>query len=172
MPKPLHTVTEQTKAEINLYLDRLIEAGELLVADHITSVMLQKHRSGRGMGEAALWWEHHTHASVRDLVRVCINNRADDPIDPEKDYERPTLPGFECLQDYYMVSRKLTKKDTEPTRIGVPTQLCTNIELRGKSRTYRRAGATIYKHADEIDRYVDLRDEAEALAAEKAAQPA
>jgi len=67
------------------------------------------------------------------------------PADPQM-----VLPGYTVLQRMYIIER-------DDELVGVPVGDATNDELRGKEKQMRAMGDGLYKHADEIQRYIQER---------------
>lgn len=147
---------DRLRAEINATLDGLETAGEPLVAAWVTHSVCGKHSEGLAANEHAQFWQHGGYRTVRNEVRLCINERRGDRADRKA--TQSWLPGFDHLQPYYMVERN-------GDEIGVPTPDLTDDELDGKAALYRRMGAACYAHADEIERYKIWRTQGTAGAA-------
>jgi len=151
---PLRYTEEQLRLEINAVLDNRQQRREVLQPIWITVEICQQHRTGLADEKSAsedqqqhiAFWEYGGYTITRKLVTRCINEREK----PDKVADVPFLPGFEYLQHYYVTKRN-------GVDIGVPIEECTDEELLAKAALYRAQASRLIAHANEIERYVDLR---------------
>ena len=141
-------------SEINAELDQLAEQERPWAAQWVTEAICKAHKKGltRDNNDDRWFWEYNARAYVRKLVTRVINERAGDKTDRNQP-RQISLPGFnrEHLQDYYTVVR-----DGREEGIAV-TQL-TADELLGKAAFLRSMGHNCIKHAREIQRYIEWRN--------------
>lgn len=140
---------EQLDAEINTRLDELIHAELPLQASWITHEICDDHMIGLARNEHAEFWRHGGYKTCRDMVRRCINKRAGMPDEMEK---QPTLPGFEHLQTYYIVTRG-------DDQLGIHRDQLSDDELDAKAAEYENMGAACISHARELRRFKNWRRE-------------
>lgn len=142
---------EKLRNEINDVLERLRARGEVLQPQWITQEICQRHRSGLASTADAeyhiAFWEFSGYTLTRKLTTRCIND-LDDAADQRA--AKPLLPGFEFLQRHYVINR-------DGVDVGVPIEESTDAELLAKAALYRAQSTRLLAHADELDRYVELR---------------
>lgn len=134
--------------EINLILDRLSASGDRWDARWVAHAVCLSHDKGiTKKSDHSPFWLHCGYEATRREVTRCINARAGDK--PENN-EAPKFAGFEQLQQYYVVVR-------DGEQVGVRVTDMTDAELSDKANRYRKMGASCYRHADEIDRFMAVR---------------
>lgn len=133
-------------AEINAELDRLAARGERWNAAWITHAICENHK--QELGQDAHFWRFCGYEKTRDTVRRIINSRAGNK--PSKAEEQMKLPGYDHLQQYYMVRR-----DEED--IGVPIHSMTDEEIEAKAVLYDNMAKACHAHAKELRRYAAVR---------------
>jgi hypothetical protein len=161
MSTPLTYTEEQLRLEINTLLDKRQQRRETLQPLWITQEICRQHHTGLADETTAseeqqyhiAFWKHGGYTITRKLVTRCINEREK----PDRVADVPFLPGFEYLQHYYVIKR-------DGVDVGVPIEECTDDELLAKAALYRAQATRLIAHANEIDRYVDLRRAREAAA--------
>lgn len=136
--------TDRLVQEINAKLDKLAAESKPWTASWVAHAVCGDHTDGLATNDESQFWRHCGYAAVREEVRRCINKRAGDQ--PERRTAQLSLPGYDHLQNYYMVNRG-------GDEVGVPVHALTDAELEGKATRYRAMGEACYAHADEIDRY-------------------
>jgi hypothetical protein len=146
--------------EVNKKLDALPKSDwwERLIAldvckDHESVLPASGDSSERALDHLS-FWKHGGYEVARDAVRDCINNRAgDDAGDDEKE---PSLPGWNFLRTHYTVRRK--EPDTAvPQVVGVAIENLADFEIKQIVKRMRRSAKRLNGHADELERYGDLR---------------
>ena len=130
--------------EIAQLIARVAEEGRALEPRWITHEICNAHQSGLARGEEADFWMHHGHRAVRADVGNYIRKH----FNPEADADdaQNTLPGFEHVQTHYIVER-------DGQEIGIPTPQMTDDEIEATVSRMRSSAATLYAHADELERY-------------------
>jgi len=134
---------QQLTTEINELLDDLAKRRQIWNPALITAEICERHGAGIRGGKHADFWRHSGYCHCRQQVRQCINRRAGDPSESDKQMK---LFGWEHLQTYYLIER-------EGDQVAVPVTAMTDSELEQKARLYRSMAATCYAHADELDRF-------------------
>lgn len=136
--------------EINSVLDELAERKETWVASWIAQHICNNHESGLSSKsiEDAEFWRHGGYNYVRSAVTKVINRRAGDQ--PAKDGKQFRLEGFNHVQEYYVVSR-------DGSDIGVSVYQMTDQEIMEKVSLHRAFAIANAEHADELERFLDLR---------------
>lgn len=151
---PLRYNEEQLRLEITKILDARQQRREPLPAVWITHEVCVSHSTGLAADEGATdeqqqhiaFWEYGGYTITRKLVTRCINEREQ----PDTKVKQPHLPGFEYLQNYYVITR-------DGMDVGVHIDQCTDDEMLAKAALYRAQSARLIAHANEIERFVDLR---------------
>lgn len=156
-------LTKYTDADVKSELQREIELrlaqGEAVHPAWITHKVCRAHKDGLACdGEVekvepvdVAFWRFGAYSHTRKLATVCINEL--DEVPAQADPEPPFMPGFEHLQRQYVIWR-------EGEAVMVPTESVTPAELRAKAQEHRRKATTSFAHADELDRYADIREHA------------
>ena len=104
--------------------------------------------------EDADFWVLCADKTVRDEVRRIV---ARFDLKPTVHADRQiVLPGFERLQQVYIVSR-------DNRQIIAPIENCTKADLMEKAGELHAMGAGCFQHEDEIMRYVAMREQGETL---------
>ena len=133
--------------EINTVLDRLRDEKRIWNASLITQSICEEH-SDELQGEAH-FSRYNIYNNVRKEVRETINKRAGDR--PTERNPQLTLPGFEYVQEYYMVNRN-------GDDVGVSAYDLTDQEIEEKVALYRKMGDSCHAHADDLTRFKDRRN--------------
>lgn len=151
-----------TRKELEREIDQHI--GARLTARHTvrpsvaSAEILKTHPNISGAD--APWYQFCAGELVYDLVNAVARRHKGGPKPPDP---QMVLKGFEQLQMAYTILRPHQEKNdagdlvevTEPEI--VPTDELTNDELRGKVAELRGMGAGCYRHADELERYRQIR---------------
>ena len=141
---------EQLKTQINARINNLIESGEPLRAQWIAHEVCEEHTEGLAENDHADFWRHGGYKACREEVRRCIGKRVGDK--PKARDNQLKLPGFDHLQEYYLVERG-------GDEIGVPVDGMTDDEIDAKAHLYRQMGMGCFAHANELDRFKKWRQE-------------
>ena len=102
------------------------------------------HGEGLAGNDDAEFWRHGGYCECRRQVTK-INNKHK-MIAGDSESSQPTLPGFEYVQQAYIVNR-----DGEEFRISAFR--LTEEEIDAKAAEYRKMGDTCFAHADELQRF-------------------
>lgn len=143
----------QLVEEIHSILDGLAERRENWDATWVAHEVCQSHKDGLSADAEADFWRHCGYAQTRDMVRRCISERAEPPRPEALETERArqyVLPGFDHIRTHYLVER-------DGTEVGVFVYSLTDEEIEAKASQYRKMGAACYAHANELDRFRELR---------------
>jgi hypothetical protein len=135
---------EKLREEIYAKLDELEADGQELHAAWITHAVCNDHVEGLADNDHAEFWQHGGYHTVRNEVRLCINDRHGDKRKPRA--RDPWLPGFVHLQPYYSVNRG-------GDEIGVPAFDLGDEEIDERAALYRKFGDANHEHADELIRF-------------------
>lgn len=138
---------EQLSRQINAKLDVLQGARKPLHAQWVAHEVCNDHSDGLALNEHADFWRHGGYQVAREHARRCINQRSDGTT---ADKRQVSLPGFDHLQDYYMVRR-------EGDEVGIHRDDMSDDELDHKAKFYEDMGAACLSHAKEIRRFKKLR---------------
>lgn len=135
--------------EIAILVAKWDDAGRELVPSFITKALIDSHIGGLARANVHTpFFEHYTYKGVRQDVGRYLSKRYGDNDKPEE--KQHALPGFEHLQRHYIIKRG----DEE---VPVYFEQITDEEFRAKAKMLRRRGAACFAHADEIERFIDLR---------------
>lgn len=136
---------DRLNREINELLDTLAAEGKEWRAGWIAHEICSRHGAALADHEDADFWRHCGYSDCRREVTRCINRRAGD-APKSVDVEQMTLPGYEHLQMYYVVTR-------DDEEVGVSIYDMTDAELEAKQAMYRAMGAACLAHAKELERF-------------------
>jgi len=135
-------------AAVRCHYDKAIEGGQVISRPWLTQQIVASWSPP--MGEDADKYLCCAYRAVRAQVEKEI--RASHLSDAD---DAKTLPGFHWVQQRYAIVRGKDLCD-------VPTSEMTVSELRAKARELRRMSIGLMKHADELERYADIREAAKA----------
>ena len=139
----------QLRAEIHQKIDESIKANTRIVASWITHEICEDHRCGLSeIGVDSDYWQWCGYRTTREYVRRCISKRINDI--PEDDDPQLKLDGFDHVQTHYLVKRG-------GEDIGVPIEEMTIDEIASKASHYKAMGAACFDHADELLRYIEVK---------------
>ena len=130
-------------ALVRLAYEQAVEdgAGGIVNRSWLTQQIMSQHSPPQGPD--ADFYLCGTHRAVRAEVEKHIRTRVDD--------NEPTLPGFDWVQQRYAIMR-------DDELCDVPTPLMSVTEIRVKAKELRRMGLGMLRHADELERYADMRE--------------
>ena len=141
---------KEIRTKINAKLSALEDQGMPWHATWIAHAICHDHEDGLSDHEDSDFWKWGGYKSTRDLTRRCVNERASIDRAGDKKEAQPNLPGFDHLQQYYMVDRN-------GDELGVPIFQMTDAEVEAKSAQLRTMGEACFAHADELMRFKDWR---------------
>lgn len=135
------TETDLQHEVSQIVIDR-INSGEPTNAAWLTQAVVGAHPDIHGSD--AEWYTYCAYGSVRDAVRDVLRKYRPDPKqEPDRQI---LLPGFERLQQAYLISRG-------GDQVLVAINQLTDEELEEKAREYEVMAQGCLKHADELRRY-------------------
>ncbi len=139
-------------AEINEILDAKLHREEQWDARWVAHEILGRKEAALGECPDKEFWMHCGYEQLRDMIQTVIRNRAGDRTDIDK--PKQLKLGFERqhMQDYYLIRR-------DGVDMGVAVTQATDDELRGKVRTLRTIGKSVNDHADELEQFINLRNQ-------------
>ena len=140
--------TDRLNTEIDAKIDALEAQKRPLNATWIAHSICIDHEVGLAENDHREFWEHGGYSTTRKMVTTRVNKRRGDK--PKRAPKQGTLRGFQHVQDYYVVER-------DGDELGVPAHTLTDDEIDRKIDLYRSMGAACYEHADELQRYKELR---------------
>lgn len=129
--------------EIRKLIDEKLECGETVQAAWIATEVTSRHENIDG--EDADFHFFCTGHYVRQQVRRALKHY-DCSVDKASDPQL-VLPGYECLQRAYAVTR-------EEQQVIVPIDNLSDPEIEAKAAELENMAAGALKHADELRRYV------------------
>ena len=137
--------------EIAAEIEFLRERRRPILPDWITQNVCSRHQAALESAESeedAAFWRFTGYAFTRDLVRRVIN----ETMGPNSggDAKQRVLPGFEHLQEYYLVKR-------EGDQVGVPIEEMTDAEIDAKMEEHDKMGSAHFAHRDELATYKEQR---------------
>jgi len=145
---------DKFEQEIAVLVDKWASEERELVPTFITKALIDGHIGGLARAnEHTPFFEHYTHKGVRNDVGKYLAKKFGDTAG--EGGKQLVLDGFEHLQRYYIIKR-------DGVEVPVLFEQITDEEFRAKAKMLRRRGAACYAHADEIERYIDLRKPAAA----------
>lgn len=151
MSRRKNSVVEKYEHEIASLVAKWDEEGRDLVPAFLTKALVDSHVGGLARAnEHTPFFEHYTYNGARQHVGSYLSKKyGDDEAEPEQH----VLPGFDHLQRYYIIRRG----DED---VPVLFEQVTDEEFRAKAKMLRRRGSACFAHADEIERFVELRAKA------------
>jgi hypothetical protein len=141
---------EQLKQEIADKCEAMSRAGSPLHPAWITHAICNDHAEGLSAeSEHADFWRHGGHRTVRSEVGQYLRKEFG-PDAESKSRSQPAFPGFDYIQSHYIVER-------EGDELAIPTTELTDEEIDATIARMRSTAATLYAHADELERFKSLR---------------
>lgn len=141
---------QKLNEEIAAKVDEIVKKGGPLFPDWIAHAICNDHADGLADGnEEADFWRHNGYRTVRRQVGTFITKN----FKPEerKDERRQFIfPGFDHVQTHYVVER-------DGDEIAIPTNSLTDEEIDAVVSRMRSSAATLYAHADELERFKSYR---------------
>ena len=147
------TYESKLKAEINAVLDHLQSNNLDMIPQFVANQIINEHVDTLPDDESRDFWLHCGYSKTREMVTRCINRRLDNDGSSESSQQH-VLPGFDHLQNYYVVTR-------EGYDTGLPIERISDAELKAKAKLYRSNGLANLAHSEEILRYLDSRENSE-----------
>lgn len=132
--------------EVAETIEGAIRDGKIAPAAWVTHTVVTSHDAIEG--DDFDWYRVCAFTAVRDAVRRCLRRYKPD-ASVEADAQI-TLPGFDRLQKAYLVER-------DEDHVVVPTSQLVREEIVAKISELRIMGAGCFKHADELERYLNER---------------
>jgi len=148
------TYESKLKAEINAVLDHLQSNNLDMIPQFVANQIINEHVDTLPDDESRDFWLHCGYSKTREMVTRCINRRLNSSGANEHSQQH-VLPGFDHLQNYYVVTR-------EGYDTGLPIERISDAELKAKAKLYRSNGLANLAHSEEILRYIDSRENSEA----------
>ena len=133
--------------EISCVILDLDERSQKKHPDWITETIMQMHQPPGG--NDAEFYSFNTRANVREAVAAQLR-RAKLKADIASDSQL-VLEGFERLQKEYLI-------DEDGAQVSVPVEKMSDAQLMEKWHELRAMGDGCYLHANEILRYIDIRN--------------
>ncbi len=140
---------KEIRTKINTKLGALEDQGMPWHATWIAHAICHDHESGLAKHRHSDFWKWGGYKATREMTRRCISDRTT----PDKGSEQKPqleLPGFDHLQQYYMVERN-------GDELGVPIFQMTDEEVEAKAAQLRTMGEACFAHSDELLRFKDWR---------------
>jgi hypothetical protein len=148
---------DQLLREINAKLDDLEEREQPWRQRLIAVDVCKDHEDGLILdGDHEHFWRHCGYEETMELIGQAIKRRTDpDPDEDEEAAKQPFFPGFEHLQRYYRIKRRMA--DGKFERLAVHINDMTDDELLDKAEDYDRQSVAMREHANELRRFQRLR---------------
>jgi len=143
----------QLFAEIGKVIDDTLAQARPAPASWIVQSVISLHPDVHGEDRDfyVLCGREHARYAVRKVLRNL--KMEEDDADPSL-----LLPGFEHLCKRYLVERG-------GDQVIIPIDQLTSTELEAKAEEYRRMGHGCFKHADELIRYKEAKEQTNLFAA-------
>jgi hypothetical protein len=158
-PPPKNRAEIQNKDRFEIEIAKRVSEwdkdGKDLVPSFITAAIVQSHEQDGLVRENdhTLFFLHYTYKAVRqDVGAYILKHFSIDSKKPEQ--VEITLHGFEYVQRRYIVKR-------DGQDIAIAPNLLTEKERAALLQRLRKSGKSILAHADEVERYFAMLDEAE-----------
>lgn len=139
------------EVEIATIVQKWIDEGREIVPAFVTQEIIKSHEHGLARNnEHTEFWKHYAYKGHRKDVGSYIAKNFGDDESEEKEHQH-VLPGFEHVQRHYVINRG-------GGPVMVPVGQMTDAEIRARVQLLRRRGAGCMAHADELERFMNLRE--------------